>query len=58
MGCHWRWAWSNDGTDLYSCQLLDGETSYASAADLDHDVNLAFGLDIQFDTEDPSVNCP
>lgn len=57
-GCHWRWAWSDDGDDLYSCRLPEGETSYKNAADPDHAMNLAFGLDILFDTEDPSGSCP
>ena len=52
-GCHWRWAWSEDGTILYSVQKLDDATSYLTVECVEVEMNLAFGLDIEFDQIDP-----
>ena len=53
-GCHWRWAWSKDGTILYSVEKNDNETSYLSAGNPENKMNLAFGLHIEMDPIDPS----
>ena len=47
-GCHWRWAWSNEGTLLYSVEDLEGSTSYVNNADPENTMSLAFGLNIEF----------
>ena len=52
-GCHWRWAWSNEGTLLYSVEDLEGSTSYVNSADPENTMSLAYGLDIEFGQIDP-----
>ncbi len=56
-GCHWRWAWSDEGDDLYSCFKPEDEDNYEDTADPGIDMNLAFGLNIDWDTEDPETDC-
>ena len=46
-GCHWRWAWSIDGTLLYSVEKLEGSSSYLNSTDPENTMNLAYGLDIE-----------
>ncbi len=56
-GCHWRWAWSVDGQDIYSAKKPENADDYLDASDPDHAMNLAFGLNIQFNTYSPSFPC-
>ncbi|MCH7547838.1 MAG: hypothetical protein IID30_15680, partial [Planctomycetes bacterium] len=48
-GCHWRWAWSVDGTLLYSVEQLEGQNNYFRDEDPENAMNLAYGLDIEIE---------
>ncbi|MCH7546332.1 MAG: hypothetical protein IID30_08015 [Planctomycetes bacterium] len=52
-GCHWRWAWSVDGTLLYSVEQLEGLNSYIRDENPENTMNLAYGLDIEIEQIDP-----
>ena len=58
-GCHWYWAYSDETEEAYSVFWLglDG-MSYGQMGEPRHWVNLAFGLNIDFERYDPVGYCP
>ena len=56
-GCHWRWAWSDAGSTMYSAFKSEYDDSYMDALDPDYIKNLAFSLNIEFDQIVPQFQC-